>query len=333
MSADDPQSLAIARELTRELNLANSNQQQAQWAHEALAQVQVRVFKEHNDVVNSCQFFKKDMILTASNDQSVKIWGSDTGEVQKSFDGIHSVAVNEARLSNEDQTKFVSCGWDKIVKVTDIETAETLWSGSHEGVITCCKFSHNGKYVASGSDMDNRLQIWNAKTGEVIFNLKDYHASTITSILFSPEDDKVITTSMDRTTKFFDLKSCKNTIKLEGHINVVSDCSISGGERKFATTSWDKSIQIWDIATGMYRSRGPESLRGGHEGSVSCCDFTQDGLTLATGSYDNSIIIWDADNFVQKIRLQGHTGWVNDIVISEDQKWLLSCSSVRFIII
>ncbi|ESO98357.1 hypothetical protein LOTGIDRAFT_203725 [Lottia gigantea] len=322
----DVDDLALAKELTRELNLSNTNQQ-TNWAHEALAQVQVRLFKNHTDDVKSCQFFKNNNLLTSSSDKSVKIWSFDSGQVIQSFDDVHNGAVNEARLPDVDQTRFVSCGWDKKVRLTDIQTQQELWNGAHEGVITCCKFSHDGTLVASGSDMDNTLKVWNARTGEIVFNLKDHHTSTITSVLFSPEDDKIITTSMDRTTKFFDLKSATTTLRLEGHINVVSDCSMSGGERKFATTSWDKSVHIWDIATGMYRSNGPETLKGSHEGSVSCCDFTEDGLMLATGSYDNSIVIWDADNCVQKIRLQGHTGWVNDVVISSDQKWLLSCSN------
>ena len=42
----------------------------------------------------------------------------------------------------------------------------------------------------------------------------DLHSSTITSVLFAPDDDKVITTSMDRTTQFYDLKTKKSTIKL-----------------------------------------------------------------------------------------------------------------------
>ena len=40
---------------------------------------------------------------------------------------------------------------------------------------------------------------------------------------------------------------------LRGHTNIVAGCSITHDERKFATASWDKSILIWDVATGMYR--------------------------------------------------------------------------------
>lgn len=38
-----------------------------------------------------------------------------------------------------------------------------------------------------------------------------------------------------------------------GHINIISCCDISHDERKFATGSWDKTVNIWDIATGSYR--------------------------------------------------------------------------------
>ena len=47
------------------------------------------------------------------------------------------------------------------------------------------------------------------------FLFVDLHASTITNVMFAPDDDKIITTSMDKTTKFFDLKTKKVTIQLE----------------------------------------------------------------------------------------------------------------------
>lgn len=48
-----------------------------------------------------------------------------------------------------------------------------------------------------------------------LFSVIDMHESTITSCVFAPADDKVVTTSMDRTSKFYDLRSNKVTIQLE----------------------------------------------------------------------------------------------------------------------
>ncbi|XP_048255050.1 WD repeat-containing protein 88-like [Haliotis rufescens] len=321
--------LDLALELSRDLNLAAQNDAQkdkAVWEHEDLAQVRMRVLREHSKGVNSCQFFNDGTkFVTASDDKSVKLWSFQSGGVLQSLDNIHDMAVNEARISSDGKC-FVSCGWDKKVKFWDTEKVAEKWSGKHGGVVTCCKLSHDEKMVCSGSDMDNILKIWDTRSGEIIHNLKDHHSSTITSCIFAPKDDKVITTSMDRVTKFFDLRTCTTTIQLEGHFNIVSCCAISKDERKFATTSWDKTVQQWDIATGMYRSKGSVCLKGQHEGSVSCCNFSKDGLMLVTGSYDHSVVVWDTDNHVQKIKLQGHTDWINDVCFSEDQKWLISCS-------
>jgi len=38
-----------------------------------------------------------------------------------------------------------------------------------------------------------------------------------------------------------------------GHKNVVSSCDFSENERHLCTSSWDKTLQIWDISTGMFR--------------------------------------------------------------------------------
>ena len=38
-----------------------------------------------------------------------------------------------------------------------------------------------------------------------------------------------------------------------GHSGIISNCALSEDQRALATCSWDKTIQIWDIAIGNYR--------------------------------------------------------------------------------
>lgn len=298
----------------------------ATWEHEDLAQVKIRVFRGHTDSVNSCNYIDNDTkILSGSSDKSSRIWDIDTGELKHHYTGGHEGAISETSI-NDNSRRFVSCGWDKKVQVWDVETGNILWMGRHAGIVTCCRFSHDGKLVISGSDLDNTLKIWDANSGELLQNLQDMHESTITSCVFAPADDKVVTTSMDRTSKFYDLRSNKVTIQLEGHVNIIADCDISFDERKFATASWDKTVKIWDVATGAYRTSGPGCLQGSHEGTVSCCQFSRDGLMLVSGSYDNTVVVWDVDNEMQKLQLQGHDDWVNDVCFSTDQNNILSAS-------
>ncbi|KAJ8303369.1 hypothetical protein KUTeg_019765 [Tegillarca granosa] len=281
-----------------------SKEQTATWEHEDLAQVRIRVYRGHTDGVTSGHYMNNDSrILTSSSDKTIKVWKTDTGQILRTYLGGHSAAISKADVSPDEQ-RFVTSGWDKKVNVWDLESGNILWTGQHAGVVTCCKFSHDGSMMISGSDLDNTLKVWDTNTGELIHNVDNIHTSTITSCIFAPLDDKIITTSMDKTTKFFDLRTSKVTIKLEGHINIISNCDISFDERKFATSSWDKTVKIWDIATGAYRSKGATSLTGSHEGSVSSCKFSSDGLMLVSGSYDATVVVWDVDNAVQKLKLQ-----------------------------
>jgi len=47
------------------------------------------------------------------------------------------------------------------------------------------------------------------------FFITDLHSSTISSCVFAPDDDKIMTTSMDKSTKFYDLRMKRVTITLQ----------------------------------------------------------------------------------------------------------------------
>jgi WD40 repeat protein len=54
-----------------------------------------------------------------------------------------------------------------------------------------------------------------------------------------------------------------------------------------ATGSTDKTVKIWDVASGGLL----ESLNG-HSGEINAIAFSPDGNTLATGSFDATVKIW-----------------------------------------
>ncbi|XP_064640504.1 WD repeat-containing protein 88-like [Lineus longissimus] len=327
----DPLALELTHEINMELKKQEAQQNQllsnmSNWEHQDLAQVKIRVLRGHEDAVKTCQFcFDDKKILSASYDKSIRLWDFETGALIHKYDSGHVQYVSGARMS-PCNSRFASCGWDKRLNIWDVETGEILWTGDHHGIVTCCDYSSDGGLIVTGSDLDFKVRVWDARSGKVVKEMKDLHKSTITSCQFSPMNDRIVTTSMDKTTKFFDMKSEQTTLTLEGHINAISDASFSQDERWLATSSWDKTIQLWDISTGMYRSEGPKTLNKGHEGSVSCCSFSSNGMLLVSGSYDQSVVVWDIENYVQKLKLQGHSDWVEDVAFSKDHNWIVTCS-------
>jgi WD40 repeat protein len=67
------------------------------------------------------------------------------------------------------------------------------------------------------------------------------------------------------------------------------DLSFAPDGRTLASASRDRTIKLWDPATG----RELRTLRG-HDEWVMCLAFAPDGRTLATGGYADTVRLWQA---------------------------------------
>ena len=93
---------------------------------------------------------------------------------------------------------------------------------------------------------------------------------------------------------------------LEGHSGFVQSVAFSSDSQVLASGSDDKTIKLWDPATGTLK----HTLEG-HSDSVRSVAFSSDGQVLASGSDDETIKLWDPATGTLK-----HTLNTNGIVTS-----------------
>jgi WD40 repeat protein len=79
--------------------------------------------------------------------------------------------------------------------------------------------------------------------------------------------------------------------------------------------SWDKTIRLWDSATGEEKQRFD-----GHNDRVGAVALSLDSKTVASGSRDESIRLWDSASGEERKKLEGHNRGVTALTFSLDGK-------------
>jgi WD40 repeat protein len=244
----------------------------------------------HKDGVTDVAFSPDGRwVLTASADNTARVWDSRTGEPRFDAPLRHDYFVRRAAFS-PDGERIVTASEDQTARVWDAATGQLLATQKgHIGAVRDARFSPDGRRVVTAGD-DRTARVWDAATGELIGTPLP-HEGAVVSAAFHPDGRHLLTASTDAEGRLWDLKSGEAVLVARlPHDGPLTDACFDPAGQRVATASEDGTARVWDADTGKPAT---EPLLH-HNVAVRCVAFSPDGRQLATAGDDQTARVWSA---------------------------------------
>jgi WD40 repeat protein len=247
--------------------------------------------------------------------------------------GGHKALIKDV-IFTKDGRYLVSASDDKTIRVWDTSTGEVvrmlrgqIESGA-EGKIYAAALTQNDRLLAVGGFMahgfgidDDKvgdIRLINFQTGEVIALLKG-HSDVINRLAFSPDGNRLISGSGDKTARIWNARTQKTIHVLKGHTDHIYAVAFSPDGSMAVTGSDDDTLKLWNAKTGFLI----KTLKR-HTDNVKAVAFTPNGKYLLSGSADKTIRMWDGrtGRFIKVLASQNRP--VLSISITPNSRYVIS---------
>ncbi|MEZ5581789.1 MAG: WD40 repeat domain-containing protein [Candidatus Competibacteraceae bacterium] len=213
--------------------------------------------------------------------------------------GGHMATINDIAFT-PDGRQLVSAGDDKVIRVWDIASGQTVRTLRGEigtgsvGQIYAMALSPDGRWLAVGGWMapytgDNRddvgaIRLYDFTSGELVARLKG-HVNITVALAFSNDGRYLISGSLDKTAIVWDITQRQPSQILQGHKDAIYAVAFTADSQRAITGSEDSELRL--EAGGRKNTRDSE----GHQGPVEAVAVSSQGIIASSGS-DRAIRLW-----------------------------------------
>lgn len=218
-------------------------------------------------------------------------------------DRVYAVAYSP------DGTLLATGSGDGTVRLWDAYSGECLHVlAEHPHWVWPMVFGPDGALLATGSS-DGTVRLWDTASGELRHGLTG-HAERVWSVAFQPGGDLLAVGDVDGL-RLWQLPGgvLRHQASVPGADHSIYWVVFRPGGDLLATGSGDRTVRLWDTATGEERQR-----LDGHTKPVYTLDFHPDGDLLVSGDTNGGVRMWRRADDWAGHELTEHTGAVYKVV-------------------
>jgi WD40 repeat protein len=315
-----------------------------------LAPQESRSFEGHKAAVRAVRFsFDGQHLLTAGDDNTVRIWDAATGRARSVLRG-HSRPVLACAFSH-DERSVLSAGQEGQVKLWSLlddkeqQAPHGLVLSGHDDAILSAAFSRDGKRVITSS-RDHTARVYDAANGQTAAVLKEGHDFLATRAIFFDGGRKLLTAGGDYSVRFWDVTTGTQLGSIDQSSRTAAVALSS--DARWLLVARPKAQQTRPDAVGMVDDRQPaivlwrldararrpqvhqfkhDRFGVGHRGTVTAVAISPDGKWLVSADDTGSGKLWYAADGSEVATLHGHTSGITDVEFLPGSDKLLSSST------
>eukprot|EP01041_Mallomonas_annulata_P006524 gene6524-13197_t len=279
----------------------------------------ITLSESHTHSITAVTFAQdsNDKFATTSNDGTIRIW--DAAECMV----VLTARARPTQVANAVPqclvyTHVLLSGWsDGKILAHCADTGEHLWDidAAHPGGVTAICESNNSRFILSGGQ-NGEVRLWELRSRDLISNLKE-HNQRITSLAVFEDDTQALSSSRDKCILRWDLRSERRQFCHTQRMGGINCIALAADQRTIVSVGQERRLTFWDVATP-----GPvqvQAIDGEHDEALSVV-LSHDGRLIATGGSAGMLSVWGYESGEQIFRGISHTGNINSIAFSPDDK-------------